>query len=113
LNGPRSPSPIETDFPHSKQAVIFAKPGNAFTFPQCGHISMHTSRERTRAKNRIHGTLARHNVAVPGADLFGAEGRLELSKRLPELPVHSREPVEQELATLDFLQDEIRSAESG
>ena len=66
---------------------------------------------RTRVKNRIHGTLARHNVAVPGADLFGAEGRLELGKRLPEMPVHSREAVEQELATLDFLEGEIRSAE--
>ena len=26
---------------------------------------------RTRVKNRIHGTLARHNVQIPGADLFG------------------------------------------
>jgi hypothetical protein len=25
---------------------------------------------RTRVKNRIHGTLARHYVVVPGADLF-------------------------------------------
>jgi hypothetical protein len=66
---------------------------------------------RMRVKNRIHGTLARHNVAVPGADLFGAEGRLELGKRLPELPAHSREAVAQKLATLDFLEAEIRSAE--
>ena len=66
---------------------------------------------RTRVKNRIHGTLARHNVVVPGADLFGAEGRLELGKRLAELPVHSREAVKQELSTLDFLEGEIRSAE--
>lgn len=28
-------------------------------------------RLRTRVKNRIHGTLSRHNVQVPGADLFG------------------------------------------
>ena len=28
-------------------------------------------RLRTRVKNRIHGTLSRHNVHVPGADLFG------------------------------------------
>jgi transposase len=31
--------------------------------------------------------------------------------RLPELPVHSREAVEQELATLDFLKTQIESAE--
>ena len=68
-------------------------------------------RLRTRVKNRIHGTLARHNVQVPGADLFGVAARLELGARLPELPVHSREAVEQELATLDFLETQIESAE--
>ena len=66
---------------------------------------------KTRVKNRIHGTLARHNVIIPGADLFGAEARLQLGERLPELPVHSREAIEQELATLDFLEGEIKSAE--
>jgi transposase len=68
-------------------------------------------RLRTRVKNRIHGTLSRHNVQVPGADLFGVAARLELGTRLPELPVHSREAVEQELATLDFLEIQIESAE--
>jgi transposase len=68
-------------------------------------------RLRTRVKNRIHGTLARHNVQVPGADLFGVAARLELVARLPELPVHSREAVEQELTTLDFLETQIESAE--
>jgi transposase len=68
-------------------------------------------RLRTRVKNRIHGTLARHNVQVPGADLFGVAARLELGARLPELPVHSREAIEQELATLDFLENQIESAE--
>ena len=66
---------------------------------------------RTRVKNRIHGTLARHNVQIPGADLFGVAARLELGRRLPELPLHSREAVEQELATLDFLEMQIESAE--
>ena len=68
-------------------------------------------RLRTRVKNRIHGTLSRHNVQVPGADLFGVAARLELGERLPELPVHSREAVEQELTTLDFLATQIESAE--
>src|ERR1700733_13757212 len=66
---------------------------------------------RTRVKNRIHGTLARHNVQIPGADLFGVAARLELGGRLPELPEHSREAIEQELATLDFLKTQIESAE--
>ena len=68
-------------------------------------------RLRTRVKNRIHGTLARYNIQVPGADLFGVQARLELGSRLPELPIHSREAVEQELATLDFLETQIESAE--
>ena len=68
-------------------------------------------RLRTRLKNRIHGTLSRHNIQIPGADLFGVQARLELGARLPELPVHSREAVEQELATLDFLQVQVESAE--
>jgi transposase len=68
-------------------------------------------RLRTRLKNRIHGTLASHNVQVPGADLFGVAARLELGARLPELPPHSREAIEQELATLDFLETQIESAE--
>ena len=68
-------------------------------------------RLRTRVKNRIHGTLTRHNVQILGADLFGVQARLELGARLPELPVHSREAVEQELATLDFLQVQVESAE--
>jgi transposase len=68
-------------------------------------------RLRTRVKNRIHGTLARYNLQVPGADLFGVEARRQLGARLPELPVHSREAVEQELKTLDFLETQIESAE--
>src|SRR5258706_367931 len=68
-------------------------------------------RLRTRVKNRIHGTLARYNVQVPGADLFGVEARMRLSARLPELPAHTRAAVEQELAALDFLETQIDSTE--
>jgi transposase len=68
-------------------------------------------RLRTRVKNRIHATLARFNVQIPGADLFGVAARRQLAARLPELPEHSREAVEQELATLDFLETQIESAE--
>src|SRR6202047_907170 len=68
-------------------------------------------RLRTRVKNRIHGTLSRHNVQVPGADLFGVAARKQLGMRLPELPVHCREAVEQELAMVDFLETQIEAAE--
>jgi transposase len=68
-------------------------------------------RLRTRVKNRIHGTLARHNIQVPGADLFGVAARREMEGRLLELPVHCRDAVKQELATLDFLEIQIDDAE--
>jgi len=68
-------------------------------------------RMRTRVKNRIHATLGRHNIQVPEADLFGVAARKQLGMRLPELPVHCREAVEQELATVDFLKTQIESAE--
>ena len=50
-------------------------------------------------------------MVVPGADLFGAGARLRLASRLPELPLHSREAIERELSTLDFLETQIESAE--
>jgi transposase len=68
-------------------------------------------RVRTRVKNRIHATLLRYNVQIEGADLFGVAARRQLGVRLPELPEHSREAIEQELATLDFLNTQIESAE--
>src|SRR5579863_7389404 len=43
-------------------------------------------RLRTRVKNRIHGTLARHNVQISGADLFGVAARLELGADCPNSP---------------------------
>lgn len=68
-------------------------------------------RLRTQVKNRIHATLARHNVQIPGTDLFGVEARSQLGARLPDLPTHSRETVVDELAVLDFLELQIGSAE--
>ena len=68
-------------------------------------------RLRAQVKNRIHATLARHNVQIPGTDLFGVEARWRLGARLPELPAHSRETVVDELAVLDFLELQIESAE--
>ena len=68
-------------------------------------------RLRTRVKNRIHAALARHNMQIAGADLFGAGARSQLTPRLPELPEHSREAVVQELETLHFLETQIDTAE--
>jgi transposase len=68
-------------------------------------------RFRTRVKNRMHGTLARHNNQVPMADLFGVEARVRLSRLVPELPLHFRDAVHQKQAILDFPEAQIDSAE--
>jgi transposase len=68
-------------------------------------------RLRTQVKNRIHATLARHNLQIAGTDLFGVAAREQLGQRLPELPSHSRETVIGELAVLDFLDTQIETAE--
>jgi transposase len=63
-------------------------------------------------KNRIHGALARHNAQVRGVtDPFGCAGRRLLNARLPDLPVHTREAVAQELNALDFLGGQIEATE--
>jgi len=67
---------------------------------------------RTRVKARIHGALARYNVTVAEtSDLFGVEGRRLLASRLEQLPEQTRGSVEQQLATLDFLELQIADAE--
>jgi transposase len=90
---------------------VWIPPGDLRDQRELLRLRIFLVRLRTHVKNRIHGTLARHNVHVPGADLFGAGPRLELARRLPELPQHSREAIEQELATLDFLEVQIEAAE--
>src|SRR6516162_8066108 len=60
-----------------------------------------------------NGTLP--EVWIPPGDLRDQREllrlRIFLVRRLPELPQHSREAIEQELATLDFLEVQIEAAE--
>lgn len=68
-------------------------------------------RLRTQVKNRIHATLARHNIQFGMTDLFSVGGRAQLVARLAELPEYSRATVQQELGVLDSLEMQIESAE--
>jgi len=72
---------------------------------------MSLSRTRTRVKNRIHGVLQRYNVDIAVSDLFGDGGRVALLARLPEIPRYSRESVQQQLQTVDWLETQIRECE--
>jgi transposase len=55
--------------------------------------------------------LDRYNVQVIAGDVFSVEGRRRLNQRLRELPQHSRQSVELELVTLDFVDLQIEEAE--
>jgi transposase len=67
--------------------------------------------QRTRFKNRVQGALARYNIQLSMSDVFGTEGRRQLGVRLPDLPPHTRQSVEVELVTLDFMESQIEKVE--
>jgi len=74
-------------------------------------LRMFLVQQRTRLKNRIQGALARYNIQLGVGDVFGGEGRQCLGARLKEFPEHTRQSVELELVTLDFLEVQIEEVE--
>jgi transposase len=74
-------------------------------------LRMFLVQQRTRLKNRVQGVLARYNLQVGAQDVFGVEGRRQLSLRLGELPEHTRQSAELELVTLDFMGTQIEQVE--
>jgi transposase len=73
-------------------------------------LRMFLVQQRTRLKNRIQGALARYNIQID-SDVFGVEGRLRLAARLGEFPPHTRQSVELELVTMDFMEMQIEEVE--
>ena len=71
---------------------------------------MFLSQQRTRIKNRIHGALARYNVRLSGEPYSGA-WREQLTRRLPELPPHTRQSVSWQLEALDAAEAQRKKAE--
>jgi transposase len=68
-------------------------------------------RQRTRAKNEVHGTLSRCLLGrSPVSDLFGAEGRAWLA--IQELGAEEAETVAGCLRVIDFLDEEIKAIDS-
>lgn len=57
------------------------------------------------------GALARYNIQIEAKDVFGAESRRSLGKRLEPLPEHTRRSVEVELATMDFVESQTEKIE--
>lgn len=66
---------------------------------------------RSQIKNRIHGVLLRYNVNATWSDLYGAAGRAEFQDRLSELPEWTRQSVEEQMETIDHLDQQIGNCE--
>jgi transposase len=66
---------------------------------------------RTRLKNRLSATLAKHGLSVAASDPFGVGARAQWERRLPLLPPQTRFATEQLLRQLDFLQEQIDQQE--
>jgi len=74
-------------------------------------LRMQLARQRTRWKNRIHGAWMRYNLQVQASDAFGASGREQIRQQLGNLPEHTRQSVEQQLAVLDLVEEQIWKCE--
>lgn len=66
---------------------------------------------RTRLKNRLHATLAKHGLAIQASDAFGKGARRQWEKQLELLPPQTRFVTEQLLAQLDFIGQQVKQQE--
>jgi transposase len=66
---------------------------------------------RTRLKNRLSSTLAKYGLVVEASDSFGASGRAQWEKHLPQLPPQTQFVTQHLLNQLDFLQQQIDQEE--
>ena len=66
---------------------------------------------RSPIKNRIHGVLLRYNVQAAASDLYGAAGRAELKDLVAQLPEWTRQSVNEQLETIDHLDQQIEDCE--
>lgn len=67
---------------------------------------------RTRLKNRLLATLAKHGLAIQASDNFGTGARKQWTTLLPLLPPQTRFVSEQLLAQVDFLNQQIEQQEA-
>jgi len=92
---------------------VWIPPGELRDERELPRTRMALTHLRTALKNRIHATLAKYGLAVPGvSDLFGERGRQELGRTLDRLPPETRRCLEEELELVDHLGEQIRQLES-
>lgn len=66
---------------------------------------------RTRLKNRLTATLAKHGLVIDASDPFGVGARIQWQAHLPLLPPQTRFVTEQLLSQVDFLDGQIEQQE--
>jgi transposase len=66
---------------------------------------------RTKLKNRLQATLAKHGLVIVASDPFGVGARKQWEQHLPALPTQSRFVTEQLLQQVDFLGRQIEQQE--
>lgn len=74
-------------------------------------LRMSLVESRSQVKNRIHAALLRYNIGLKAADIYGVDGRQELAGQLGELPEWTRQSVEKQLETVDYLELQIQDCE--
>jgi len=68
---------------------------------------------RTALKNRIHATLAKHNLSLPTrSDIFAPKWKPDLTRLIHRLPPESGRCIQQELELLKTLQEQIEQVET-
>ncbi|MEI8287888.1 MAG: IS110 family transposase [Verrucomicrobiota bacterium] len=67
---------------------------------------------RTKLKNRLQATLAKHGLSIAASDPFGVRARAQWTQHLAALPEQTRFVTGQLLQQLDFLHHQIESQEA-
>jgi len=92
--------------------AVWIPPGALRDQRELTRTRMALSGERTRLKNRITSSLAKHGLAVTGAsDAFGVCGRRELEGLLPRLPEQTAWATRSLLTLLDAVMEQIAAHE--
>lgn len=88
--------------------TVWIPPGELRDKRDLPRTRMVFSQMRTRLKNRIHATLAKYALSIPGvSDYFGSKGKVSLQKHVASLPIHTRYVCEKLIEELEHIQETI------
>ena len=88
--------------------TVWVPPGELRDLRELTRTRLVLTRQRTRLKNRLNATLAKHGLSVEGfSDMFGVSARPELQRQIARLPEHARWVSGELLEQLGFVQASI------